>query len=454
MLATVPLQVFRYLPLFICLLLACSCAKKHPVPQQHLSPEVEIADLREFPQNLENYAREYGASRRLLPEYQQASMDSTFDSIWFGPWFMKRCTIPRREVSGVFGRARGYKNGSIAWTEPEWTTMKENANIGSFPSRASHAITLRATDLRELPTHEPRFAKPTPNPSLDPFDYFQYSALPPGMPLLVAHTTKDGLWHYVECPIAGGWADASDIAIVDDNFKSQWRTGHYAALIRDGVTLPGTGKNGTDSKANIGTILPLAPGSSGNMRNILLPVRGKQGLEIAETALPNDALARKPMPLTPGNVARVGNQMMGQKYGWGGMNGLRDCSAMIRDLFAPFGIWLPRNSAAQARRGSVIRLDNMSMSEKSAAILKDGVPFLSLIGLPGHITLYVGRWHDKPAIFHNVWGVRIIKDGNDDERHIIGKAVVTSIAPGMELPNLYRTRTFVDRIRSLNTPGK
>ena len=45
-----------------------------------------------------------------------------------------------------------------------------------------------------------------------------------------------------------------------------------------------------------------------------------------------------------------------QPYGYGGLYDNRDCSAMTRDLFAPFGLYLPRNSSEQARGGKVVPL--------------------------------------------------------------------------------------------------
>lgn len=441
--------------LFLGLVLACllpACAKKHAptvIPPPDNAP---IADLKNFPQNLEVYAREAGPDKRILDPGAQAAMYSAFINTWFGPWEMRKTTISRREVSGVFGRARGYKNNSVPWSQPEWEAMKANARLGDFPSRSAQAITLRQTDLRELPTHEPRFSRPTPDPKADPFDNFQYSLLPAGMPLFIAHVSADGAWSYVECPIAGGWVDSKDLAVVDEAFKANWRTGHYLALVRDKVVLPGTGRGGGDSTSGIGTILPQARAGIRGAQNVLVPVRERDGRAgTAEITLPPGAVAQMPLALTPRNVASVGNVMMNQPYGWGGMLGNRDCSAMIRDLFAPFGIWLPRNSAAQARRGRVVRLDGMTAAQKAETILKEGKPFLSLVGMRGHITLYVGAWKNKPAIFHNVWGVRVIRNGDDNERHVIGRAVVTSIMPGMELENLYRPKTFVDRLNSLTT---
>lgn len=414
----------------------------------------EIDDIKNFPQELSVYARSAGGSRRLLDQEVQAILDARFNQILFGPWHMKKTSIRKGEVSSLFRKARGYKDASMVWTQPEWDAMLANADLGAYPSMAQAAITLRNTDLRELPTHERRFSEPTADIKANPFDYFQYSLLPIGTPLLVAHATLDGKWYYVECPIAGGWVDAGDVAFVDEEFRQLWQSGQFAALARDKVVLPGTGRGGRDSQSGIGAILPLGEGPAGGL-NILVPMSGSGAYaRSAEISLPPGAAVKKPFPLTPDNVARIGNVMIKQPYGWGGTLGERDCSAMTRDLFAPFGIWLPRNSAAQAKRGAVVSLSGLSAPEKENVILNEGEPFLSLVGMRGHIMLYVGKWKGRPAIFHNVWGVRIVEDGDDDARFVIGKAVVTSITPGMELKNLYRPITFVDRLRSLITPGR
>ncbi len=439
--------------LILCIFLT-ACAKKAPEIKPPSPTGPEIRDLVDFPQNLEVYAKIAGPNRQLLSQARQDEMEKSFINTLFGPWHMTRSSIRKKDVAALFGRARGYKDATRMWSQPEWSDMLANAGLASFPNKAISAITLRNTDLRELPTHEYRFTEPTANIKDNPFDYFQYSLLPAGTPLLVAHTSRDGRWHYVECPIAGGWVDANDVAYVDANFKSLWQSGKYAALVKDKVTLPGTGLGGGDSQAGIGTVLPAAPGWSNASPRVYVPIRGSTGFaESAEVDLAPDSTSIMPLPLTPANVARIGNQFMGQPYGWGGMAGLRDCSAMTRDILTPFGIWLPRNSSAQARRGSVISLNGLSPSEKAAIILRSGVPFLSLVGMKGHIALYVGEWKGKPAIFHNTWGERIVRNDNDNERLVIGRTVVTSISPGKELKNLYRPVTFTDRIRSLSTPG-
>ncbi|MDR3358028.1 MAG: SH3 domain-containing protein [Desulfovibrio sp.] len=435
---------------FFCLSLLAACGTKRysqtpartPLASWMNTPK----DVRDFPQDLNVYADAAGRDKRLMDAAVQTSSDAAFNRIFFGPWETAAASARGKDVAAVFRKARGYKSDGTRWRQPEWDLLERNARLEAFPSRREHAVTLRNTDLREIPTHEPRFAKPTPDPWANPFDYFQYSLLPPGTPLFVAHTTRDGLWHYVECPVAGGWVDARDVALVDADFKRAYLTGRYAALIRDGVFLAG-------NRAGIGAVFPVQPEkTAGKGLYVLYPVKGSGvTAEIGETRLGPEDAALKPLPFTPGNVARVGNAVMSQHYGWGGMFGNRDCSSLIRDVLTPFGLWLPRNSAAQSRRGLVHHLEGMSPGDKEAFILTNGTPFASLVGARGHIMLYVGGHRGRAAVFHNVWGIRVVDGPDDNARFVIGRAVVTSTTPGRELKNLYRNATLEERIRTLTT---
>lgn len=439
-----PQNYFLLFALLALLLLGSGCARKK-IPAAPGAQQAEIlADLKNFPQNLEVYAKLSHPHERLLSQADQEYLASRFLDIYFGPWSMRKTTVKKSEVAIFFKKARGYKKDGSLWNQHEWDALAQNANLAHFPSIAQPAITLRETDLRELPTHEARSDKPE-KINTYPFDYFQYSRLAPGMPLLIAHATNDGKWVYAECPIASGWVDAKDVGYIDDEFKSAYRNNKFVALIKNNVSFKG-------QIANIGCVLPLQGKQPGGAFTVLAPAKNQNAkTAIATASIAADSAVEMPWQMTAENVAQVGNQFMGQKYGWGGTLGDRDCSATIRDLFTPFGIWLPRNSAAQARRGAVLSLEGLSPAAKKEKILALGMPFLSLLGLRGHIGLYVGEWKGEPALFHNVWGVRIVRDGNDDERFVIGKTVVSSLSPGKELQNLYLPLTFTDRIRTLTT---
>lgn len=450
--------------LIVCFALMGACVSRQVPTRDGTSPNWmgTLEDMRRFPQNLEVYAKNAGQDKPLIPQAEQAAQSARFMRIVFGPWEMTKTSIHKRDVAILFNRARGFKHDDVRWTQSEWDEMSANAMLGSYPSRSQAAITIRNADLRELPTREQRFSEPTPDPRSNPFDYFQYSVLPIGTPVLIAHTSRDGRWHYVECPVAGGWVADEDLAPVSAEFKHMYRNSAFTALVHDKVAIPTPTGAVT---ANIGALLPMrgetsvSPVSADSNQGMggiqaLVPVRGADGMaELAPATLSRADAVPWPMRMTPGNVAMVGNVMMGQPYGWGGMFGDRDCSALTRELFTPFGVWLPRNSVAQARTGAVNMLEGMTAQEKEEQILRYGVPFLSLVGMRGHIMLYVGKYNGRPAIFHDVWGVRTVEGGDNDARFVIGRAVVTSITPGAELQNLYRTTTFTDRLRTLSTPA-
>ncbi len=441
---------FRLALIVVCALMLTACGGKQNTHGQFPASATQLEDLRRFPQNLDIYAKAAKPDQPLLSQEEQLAQAARFRRKLFGPWDMPRTSIRKRDVAAAFGKARGYKHDDVRWTQPEWDAMKANAALATFPSRSQAAITIHNADLRELPTRERRFTEPTPDQHANPFDYFQYSRLPVGTPVLIAHTSRDGRWHYVECPVAGGWIAAEELAPISEELQQSYRNSTLAALLRDKVTLASPA--GT-VMADIGTLLPLRSNTGGTLQ-ALLPVRGADGwASLVPITLSSADAETWPLRMTPRNVAKVGNVIMGQPYGWGGMFGDRDCSALTRELFTPFAIWLPRNSVAQARVGSIVPLEHLSAQEKEACILRQGVPFLSLVGMRGHIMLYVGNYKGRAAIFHDVWGVRTIDGEDDNARHVIGRAVVTSITPGAELKNLYRPVTFVDRLRTLNTPA-
>jgi len=109
---------------------------------------------------------------------------------------------------------------------------------------------------------------------------------------------------------------------------------------------------------------------------------------------------------------------------------------MLADLFAPFGLWLPRNGNDQGRFGGyAISLAHLSPKDKEITLIKNGIPFFTLLWLKGHIMLYVGTASGRALVFHNLWGLRTLKSDGSLGRYVIGKAVVTTLQPGNSLPN-------------------
>jgi len=444
------LRARRFLPVLL-LLLATGCAKPLPPAPAPAPPPPkgpgEVEDLRVLPQDLNAYLRPGMADRPLIPAEQRDMRMEDFRRAWLAPWAQGRPTYTRHQVETIFTRyekSPAYGAQGMRYGPDSAAGLHAAADLRGYPNFLRKAVTVKNTSLRGMPTPDPRFANPSLPGEGYPFDYLQHTALPPGTPLLVTHASRDGSWFLAESALTFGWLPATDVAFVDEGVAGAFFSGRLAALIREHVSLPEAGIT-----AGVGTILPLDAQSGGGL-TVLVPVREASGAARLVPAHPAPGTAVvMPMPMTPRNVAAVGNQFMGQPYGWGGLDGKRDCSALTHDLFVPFGIYLPRNSGSQAAAGAEIPLGDLPNEQKESAIVSQGIPFATLIWMKGHIMVYIGQWKGRPLVFHAPWGLHTFGDGGRDGRLVLGRVVVTSLRPGEEVPAVGPQHLLINRVRAM-----
>ncbi len=402
----------------------------------------EIRDTETVPQDLMFFAgKEKDAFARSA---EGTGIDAAhYRKRFFGPWGMKRADQKiLAEGRKIFARKpgrRGFAENLRPWTERDWIELRENADMEHAGRECRPAITVHKTALRLAPTFRPQYARLQGAGEGYPFDDFQQTSLPAGMPLFAVHTSRDRAWVFVHSALASGWVPSVDVAYAPDEMRSLWERSEFAVFLKDDVPLVSGGV--FLAMADIGTVLPLDRDGS-----VLVPVRDvRSGLAgYVPVRTENGSSGVFPQEFTTVNVARCGNLMMGRKYGWGGLYGDRDCSAMMRDLFTVFGIWLPRNSAAQAKAGRFSDLTALDGAAKEARIMERGLPFRTLLWLKGHIGLYVGTYGGLPVFYHESWGVRNRLSDGRDGRVIVGRAVVTTTSPGRErsdIPEDYLMRT-------------
>jgi cell wall-associated NlpC family hydrolase len=176
--------------------------------------------------------------------------------------------------------------------------------------------------------------------------------------------------------------------------------------------------------ARIGTVLPIE-GQTPAGRVVLVPTRGTNGnATIHRAAVDSARIESMPLAATPRNFAVLLKGMVGQPYGWGNSYFYNDCSAELRSLLMPFGIWLPRHSSAQAAMGNRVNLSALNTDERLSYLVKHGHPLLTLIHINGHVMLYIGNvsFDGKvvPMIYQNIWGLR---PADNSRRSIIGQSV-------------------------------
>jgi hypothetical protein len=413
-----------------------------------------IRDLRDLRQDPRAYVDRRAADLPLLPAEVQGSLNAADDLLAFAPWHQ---SVPRHTREQVTWGFKEYDSnpgyGKDGRRHPaDWIRkMAVNAHLDDYPQDGFPAVTVNRIDFRVLPTRDRHSRFPKRLSRDNPFDNLQESSAPPGTPVLVTQISRDRKWLLTETSYALGWVPTTDVAAVDAEFMRSWECGRYAAIIRDKVPVrDDAGK--LLFQASLGAVFPKAE-EGVNHTGILTAVRDVRGkAHLRKARVPKTATADKPLPLTPRHMAQLAAGLAGQPYGWGGVNGKRDCSSLIRDLFTPFGLWLPRNSKEQAEAGRFISLRNLPSAEKEALIIRQGVPWRTLLWTPGHIMLYIGVHQGQPLIFHSFWSINTPDATGNKGRVIVGRAAVTTLQPGRELSDGDLPRADVEGMTLLGEP--
>jgi len=282
-------------------------------------------------------------------------------------------------------------------------------NLDAIPSLVEvvFAMTLRECSIRVLPTYEPAMEKPDDYE----FDQFQYTRINPGEALAVIHRSPGGRWSFVISAFCRGWVETQHIAPAHGrDIVAGFCTAHPFVIYTGGTGHVYYDRECTRyaSTIRMGTRLPLVEGQGGYVC-VRMPARDAQGyLSFSEAFLPRDASVHTGyLPFTQENVALLAFGLMGSAYGWGGMFEGRDCSRFILDIFRCAGMLLPRNSGSQSQAGySFLDLSTLPPSRREEMILAHGVPFATLLYMPGHIMLYIGEHGKRPYAIHSLWAYR------------------------------------------------
>jgi hypothetical protein len=414
-----------------------------------------IRDVRELRQDHAFYLTDIDGRANPLPAALQARMDEDYNAIFFSVWHQRRPFHALGErVRHDFKRYSfrpGYGENKRLHPSSWLKKLQQNAALHDYPNALILGITTRNTNLRELPTNSPHFTSANGDSSAWPFDNLQRSSVPAGTPVYVCHVSADKAWALVETSFTYGWMPVEDFARVNEDFVKTWESGRYAVILRDSTSI--LDKNGRFLvKASVGHFFPFTAAADGKFQICVAAADQNRQAVIRQGFVPAEAAAAKPLRFTPANAVRIANEMIGEPYGWGGLYGNRDCSAMTRDFFAVFGIWLPRHSEDQVKEaGAYIDLRGLSPEEKERIIMEKGVPYLSLLWRKGHVMLYIGAANGRALIFHNIWGIRTKDLQGREGRKIIGQAVITGLMPGRELADMDSSAgSLLDNIAAMN----
>jgi hypothetical protein len=116
------------------------------------------------------------------------------------------------------------------------------------------------------------------------------------------------------------------------------------------------------------------------------------------------------------------------------------------DLFRTFGILMPRNSKEQAMLGTGLGLARGKPAGEKRRLLDRAVPLATLIRLPSHIMLYLGKDKGKHFVIHSIWGIQESEESGATVEKI-GRVVVSDLSLGEKGPN----GSLLDRITDIRT---
>lgn len=388
----------------------------------------------------------------LAKEVKPQSVDlENFKSKYYMPWNISAIALDKATASWAnqyFDKEnKYYGENTLPWTKNKIKAIINKTNFDAYNLEKYYGITTKNEQMRELPTNKPFFERTDLPGEGYPFDYLQNSRIHINTPLFISHFSDDGSWAFVQNPFSVGWIPSESLVLINQKQKEAFENAKKIVILYDDTPVYSTNQRYV-TKVKLGAIFPYV-GEDKLFFHSYMFVNTLQdfGKKVEVRIIKNNATLL-PMPFNEQNVLRVSRQLLGKKYGWGGYLGNRDCSAMTKDFFAAFGIWLPRNSAAQKNAGRYLLLKGLSPHEKEKEILQNGIPFMSLIYLQGHIMLYIGEKDGKAMVMHDIWGIRTDDNGKEG-RYIIGKTIISDLYLGKNLSNLDANSLLIDKIEGI-----
>lgn len=376
---------------------------------------------------------------------------ANFESRYFMPWNIKSVAIDEDIASwanAVYQRKnRYYAENILLWEEDEVAQIIESTNFQDYNTQLKFAITTKNVQVRNLPTHKPFYRKTTLPGEGFPFDYMQNTRLHVNAPLLISHYSKDRSWAFVQSSLSTGWIPADSFVLLDAKDRSAFINSAKIIITKDNISIYSDTQNYVLS-VKLGALFALGKEDDEFFYTYMYANTYEDFGKKILIRIPKTDASTMPLAFNEENIKRISSELLGEKYGWGGYLANRDCSSMTKDYLSTFGLWVPRNSAAQKNSGEYLSLKELSFKEKEKMILKNGIAFLSLIYLHGHIMLYAGEFDGHAMVMHNLWGVRT-QNGEDEGRAVIGKAIISDLHIGENLSNVKKDSLLIARVEGI-----
>lgn len=279
-------------------------------------------------------------------------------------------------------------------------------------------LVTRRSDLRSFPTTRRVFSRAGDTD----IDRFQESALFPGTPVAVLHTSRDGQWWFVASKRYSAWIEARNVALGERAAVFDYASRSPYLIVTGAqvrTVFTPEAPQVSDLLLDMGVRLPLWadwPDSrpvNGQLAYashvVALPVRGPDGaLQIQPALVPRSAdVGTGYLPLTRANLIGQAFKFLGERYGWGHSYGTRDCSGFVSEVYRSFGVEMPRNTRDQGVSPAFDRIEFTADDdhEHRVAVLRR-LDVGDLLYIPGHVMMVIGHEDGETWLIHDTSGTR------------------------------------------------
>lgn len=407
--------------------------------------ETKIADLERIPQDATYFCKNIDENVSLY------EIQKNYNNMHFHIWNMQQPKEKLASIKWAFNTYRpssSYGENLQKLDQSFFDAMLQNANFDAYGTLSAKGLTLRELNLRVFPTIRPLLRDPSLAGEGFPFDYLQNSTVHANAPIFISHYSKNREWAYVFASFASGWVRVHEFVILEDTQKDFWQSRAQLAILKEGESIYDMDGNFLFS-SKIGMTLPFISEDETSYTVAIAKAGMGQKALIVDAKIPKIIATKEILPLSAENLKMAISEVSKTNYGWGGMYEQRDCSSTLRDMFTPFGIWLPRNSYQQSRVGKVISLKDLDDEQKIKTIKENAIPFQTILYKKGHVVLYVGTYEDEIVVFHNVWGIKTKQD-DIEGRIVIGKPIFSTLKIGKEQPYYVEEAGLLKTISSIN----
>lgn len=322
-------------------------------------------------------------------------------------------TLPKQNIFRL--------NGEAVLPEDEfWTELIELRDVDGIKDANDvlYGVTTEDAYVRMAPTSE-EFSSGWP---YDYCDGLQNSSLRINEPVIVLKKSADGKFYYVLSSFCGGWVETDKLGITDnyDYWYDKTHPDDFVVITENHAYLDTDAEDEQLSAKEVsmgekfGVCKSEKPVFSRENRlainnyMIEIPCRSASGMLVYKTArMPGYiSVNRGYLEYNQRNLLELAFKCLGERYGWGGQYGARDCSAYIMDIYRCFGIMLPRNtSGMMGIKDTSLYVAGMSDEEKME--LLESLPSGAILLFPGHAMMYLGCRDNKYYCISAVGSMRM-----------------------------------------------